>query len=612
MRGPLSIATAETRVSRVRTRRKQRKNGVEDWQWWLIYISVPSLFVCIRFIWLSSDDVASSTSLAAEEARLRMKQKRDTSPVAPPVRVQPLRSFIDPVWSDFGSEDSQFETLVPPSEIDYSIKNRLPWEQKQCTAAEKMAATNKCNDILLFMPHMFARNGHGSQLNSYLLAALVATFLDKAMVILEAPEKYSRYPNGSQFGCPVDAFENPEEFLNFKGDDHSSLEMKPDFPNGLSRLIIHPSWISRDCPIPKCKTFNYGSWDAIRKGQRDYFLAGHTPKVVNCQEETGKVKVTVMGGEEVRQFFDRQLKKKMLDRSGRGAKEQAYSWAVRLGADHYQAEVFSRITKESEIWDYLSALLARSGLCTFQPWIARDVKEFIKASKLPLDEPHDSIHVRRGDKLETEAREEVVNYWHSQGYERQVDFPLNYIPFTHYLRLWETDCKDVWSGQSKGKRTVRTIYLATDDPDTVKKEIKKLPRGQGGTTIVGGCERVKFVFSPDAHHGSYHLAEGGLRVDCVQRYKRNIHSIADLMILTKSNKFVGEFNSNWGRIVRIFRTQLNDMYIMPNHSFSWKELFGLSTAQQQKPAHKNSEPPVLVHDIRIAFAEDKPVPPPGW
>lgn len=35
--------------------------------------------------------------------------------------------------------------------------------------------------------------------------------------------------------------------------------------------------------------------------------------------------------------------------------------------------------------------------------------------------------------------------------------------------------------------------------------------------ILTGCERVKFVFSPDAHHGSYHLAEGGVRVDCVQR-----------------------------------------------------------------------------------------------
>ena len=55
------------------------------------------------------------------------------------------------------------------------------------------------------------------------------------------------------------------------------------------------------------------------------------------------------------------------------------------------------------------------------------MQEFIRASKLPLDAPHDAIHVRRGDKLATEARDEVVNYWHSQGYERQVDFPLNYI-----------------------------------------------------------------------------------------------------------------------------------------------------------------------------------------
>lgn len=57
---------------------------------------------------------------------------------------------------------------------------------------------------------------------------------------------------------------------------------------------------------------------------------------------------------------------------------------------------------------------------------------------------------------------------------------------------WETDCrKYVWDGVSE-KSTVRTIYLATDDPITIKKEISKLPMGQGGTTIVGGewCHRV--------------------------------------------------------------------------------------------------------------------------
>ncbi len=313
---------------------------------------------------------------------------------------------------------TQFQTLVPPSEIDYTIERRLPWNQpnNQCR--------NKCDDILLFMPDYFARNGHGSQLNSYLLAAMLASFMGKAMVLFDAPQKYSKYPNGSQFGCPVDAFKNADEFLRFKGQDHSHLEMRPDFPTGLSRLIVHPKWISRDCPVPKCKTFDFGSWDTIRKRKTDYLAA---PREFTCKEVDGPVKVVVMGGEEVRQFFSKRFKKMMLDRSNGPARERAYHWAVRLGATHYQAEAFSFLSKESHIWDYLSALLGRSGLVTFQPWIARDVKEFIKVSKLPLDSPHDSIHVRRGDKLDKEAREEVVNYWHSQGYERQVDFPLNYI-----------------------------------------------------------------------------------------------------------------------------------------------------------------------------------------
>lgn len=363
----------------------------------------------------------------------------------------------------------------------------MPWEQ-QCSAKHLDAPTadQKCGDILLFMPHNFARNGHGSQLNSYLLAAMLATFLGKSMVLLDAPRKYSRYPSGSQFGCPVDAFENPEEFLNFKGSDHSRLVMKPHFPDGLQRLIIHPRWLSRDCPIPKCNTFEYNSWDSIRKGQRDHVLSGLPPREIMCNEENGKVKVTVMGGGEVRSYFERQFQKKMLERNTRASQTKAYNWAVRLGAPHYEAEVFSKITKKSDIWDYVSALLARSGLVTFQPWIARDVGQFIKATQMPLDQPHDGIHVRRGDKLETESREEVVNYWHSQGYERQIDFPKSYIPFTHYLRLWEKDCKDIWSGKAKDKTEVRIIYLATDDPDTLKDEIKKLPRGQGGTVIVGG------------------------------------------------------------------------------------------------------------------------------
>ena len=35
-------------------------------------------------------------------------------------------------------------------------------------------------------------------------------------------------------------------------------------------------------------------------------------------------------------------------------------------------------------------------------------------------------------------------------------------------------------------KKARTIYVATDDQRTLKEEIAKLPKGQGGTTIVGG------------------------------------------------------------------------------------------------------------------------------
>ena len=62
--------------------------------------------------------------------------------------------------------------------------------------------------------------------------------------------------------------------------------------------------------------------------------------------------------------------------------------------------------------------MTRSGIIKFQPWIARDVAHFIRQIDLPLNSGYDAIHVRRGDKLETESRKEVIAYWHSQGYDR--------------------------------------------------------------------------------------------------------------------------------------------------------------------------------------------------
>ena len=44
----------------------------------------------------------------------------------------------------------------------------------------------------------------------------------------------------------------------------------------------------------------------------------------------------------------------------------------------------------------------------------------------------------------------------------------------------------MWDGSSINNRPARTIYVATDDPSTVRDEISKLPRGKDDTTIVGG------------------------------------------------------------------------------------------------------------------------------
>jgi hypothetical protein len=56
----------------------------------------------------------------------------------------------------------------------------------------------------------------------------------------------------------------------------------------------------------------------------------------------------------------------------------------------------------------------------------------------------------------------------------------------------------------------------------------------------------------------FHLQDDPAKRSCENRYERNIASIADLMLVAKSNVAVVEYNSNWGRLVRLFRLRLND------------------------------------------------------
>ena len=111
------------------------------------------------------------------------------------------------------------------------------------------------------------------------------------------------------------------------------------------------------------------------------------------------------------------------------------------------------------------------------------------------------------------------------------------------------------------------VYVATDDPVVVRREIDALPERIGPNTVLwNSCHELTFYFNPtdaDAFHLNGH-DEAGFRDDggkeedtCYQRYHRNIVSIADMFLLCRARTFIGEYNSNWGRVIREMRVRLN-------------------------------------------------------
>ena len=324
-----------------------------------------------------------------------------------------------------------------------------------------------------------------------------------------------------------------------------------------------------------------------------------------------------MGGKEVHDYFEGHFKEKMIQRPN----DRVFGWAMRLGAQLHEAKEFaSKVTEEQDIWDTVSAFIARSGLIEWQPWIVRDIKQYIESSGLPLDEQYDAIHVRRGDMLQEEGTKKFVERYrdeHLGGDELEVeadeatkvspgdeasDAPLvqaeeaerkEYIPFTHYLRqLEDRECNyntnetpfasgSSWfsllrGGTDKPKNKAHLVYIATDDPEQVQQEIDQLPQDEAGYTIINECHKFNFFFSPkgdmsqkgeliyggstatDAFESGFHIQNGvSPKNGCADRYVRTIASIGDLMLVAKSDLFVGEFNSSWGRLVRMFRMQMN-------------------------------------------------------
>lgn len=212
----------------------------------------------------------------------------------------------------------------------------------------------------------------------------------------------------------------------------------------------------------------------------------------------------------------------------------AYEWALRLGAKGHEAETFSQLLTEGDIWDYVSALLARSGIIRYQPWIARDIETFVKATGLPLLLPYVAIYIHKSE----------------NGHQTQYEGG-NIASFEEYLQLLfdSFDCNE----------EAYSVYVVSDDPPRIQQEIDQI-NSSGGDTVVQACLKMNFILSPVSVLNNSH--NDGVRTDCLKRYHHNIASIANVMILTKSDTFAGEFNSKLGGLVRIFRSNINN--------FPWK------------------------------------------
>jgi len=499
------------------------------------YFALIIMGVCTFFYTETVSSSNEGNQFQLQFGTLLRRRASDGGKAAPRAQF----TFIDSAWR--GKDEVQFETLIPPSEIDFAIQRRLRVEEER-----------NCDDILLYLPRTSAKQGQGVDLNGYLLAALLATYMGKAMVVLETPAAATNFEAVSWFDCPVDVFK--------KDAIHAKSKLsKEDFPTGLSRLIQHPPWLSHGCPIPCQTSYDFFKWNDLRKQ--------HIQQVT-CQNDNDRQAIVfAVSGEDARQYFERQWREQMLERPSAAA----YDWAIRLGAKRYEAQTFAKLQKEEDIWYYVSALIARSGIIRFQPWIARDVKALIKSSGLPLDWPYIAIYVHRGDRLQKESRE-AVSSMPSKEFEIEEKRPLKVIPFQNYLQPWDsTDCN--------GK--AHLVYIATDDPRRIQEEIDRLPKGSGGDTIVKECQKLNFIFSPVK---SIHLLDEDAKNDCFELHRFNIAAIADLMILAKSDTFVGEFNSNFGRLVRIFRTAVNNF------------------------PGRRQEGPVLVRNIQVASGTIYPGP----
>lgn len=413
-----------------------------------------------------------------------------------------------------------YTRLSLPVKLDHKENKNIEMNEQVVA----LTGEGDCSNILLHLQDSNAHGGIGSQLNNYVLATIISFLTNRSLVGFS--DFHANAFGSSQFGCPSG---------NFTVDDAS-------LPHGLGRLLKTPQWLSGSCGNPCLETYTYDYLLKISKNETLYNIT--------CADKNGR-NVSVLPLDtfglrlHARPSIDFQRLRENISYSElysrTGATSTEIAWLLSKG----------KVRRNNrELWDQLVSILNRRGIIAFQPWINRDVASRLK--DVNLTEPYIAVHIRRGDKLLRESKPFVRQHWQKRGYNESTQ-PKNYVPFAHYMEHLKED------------KNIKTVYIATDDPVTVKQEIANFTNTQGYT----------FILNPDEASSTGHSVHN--IHDCRVLYSKTIAAVTDLSILLKADIFVGEFSSNWGRFLYMWRTSFVNNTVGTGHPGDMHSVFGAWT-----------------------------------
>jgi len=467
-----------------------------------------------------------------------------------------------------------FEEFMMPSEESTHGKDSMSKaaSSSSSSAMRMTTAVDPCDDIVLFVPDVNASLER--QLNNYILAAMLATFTNKAMVVLDAPRELI---------CP--------------GEEQ---DVDVDYPLAFSSIVKSPKWLMQECPVPCQATHAYADWDDFRRSRSN----ADSPVAFCTKDDDSSggggsltTSVFVVGGDETRVYFDKYFKKLI-----KGASSSiSYEWAVRAGAAPHEAEVFSKLKGGDDVYDYMGALLVRSDVLRLQQKIRDDTTKHIHTYIYPKGHkktPHDAIYVRRGEDIGADPKAKwlyIDSYWDAAGGIYNGVTPTtttrrDYIPLLHYMRHYH---------DLKCSKDLRRVYIATDDPKAVRREIHELGPKKGHAVLFNNCHKIKFTVSKVKK-----ILGAGV---CAARYARTIADISDFIVVRTADTFVGEFNSDWGKLIRLFRLAVNqEVGMIGNRGMlgpTQKLVLG------QRGGAEMDQSPVLLKDTKVAWGPMRPLSP---